>query len=284
MGEAKRAELIAAHWLLAGQRPSADPVPCPADLRTRAAQAAAAGYDGIGLLDAELAHEVARHDAGGVRAIIQDAGLRHVELEALTGWWRDSDNWRRAFDRMATAAQAIGARIIKATGDFSAEPLPVEAMTHAFDRLGHMAREAGIPVALEIIAFSNIADVPTALEVLGGHAGKGAGLMLDSWHFARRDLPLDTIAQLPAAVILGVEISDVGPTIVSDIFTDTLDHRRVPGEGVYPVDAFLRAVAATGYAGPVGLEVLNAGLRADGVPDALRSCAEGAWAIMDTAH
>lgn len=277
-------ELIAAHWLLAGQRPSAHPVPCAADLRERCAQAAAAGYAGIGLLDAELAWEVARHGMSGVCAMIEDAGLRHVELEALTGWWLEGDEWRRAFDRMATAGRAIGAHIIKATGDFSAEPLSAGAMAAAFDPLGHMARDSGMPVALEIIAFSNIAHVPTALQVLGDHAGKGAGLMLDSWHFARRDLPLDTVAALPAALVLGVEISDIGSRIEGDIFTDTLDHRLVPGEGVYPIGAFLRAIAATGYAGPIGLEVLNANLRAGGVAAALDRCAGAARALIEAAH
>lgn len=284
MADTHSIDLIAAHWLLTGQRPAAVAPPAPVRLRERAVLAAEAGYRGIGLLAEELDREVAEHGTAAVRAMIEDAGLAHVELEWPVGWWLGGDDWRASFERTATAGVAVGARITKAMGDFSAEPPSPAAMAALFDPLAAMGRDIGMPIALEIIAFSNIADVPSAMTVLGDNAGRGAGVMLDCWHFARRDLPLSSIAALSVECISGVEISDVGSAIMHDMFTDTLDHRLVPGEGVYPVGAFLRAVAATGYAGPVGLEVLNAGLREQGVPAALRACAEAATAIMAAAH
>ncbi|WP_327753814.1 sugar phosphate isomerase/epimerase (plasmid) [Sphingobium sp. SJ10-10] len=277
-------DLIAAHWLLAGQRPSANPHPCPMPLRDRALLAAEAGYAGIGLLASELEAEVARHGTSGVRALLEDAGIRHVELEALTDWWRDENIWRGNLERMIAFGGAIGARLIKATGDFSADPCALAAMSDAFALVAEIARQGGMPVALEVIAFSNIADIAAAHMVLGDQLGKGAGLMLDSWHVARCGLSLDSISALPQGVIIGVEISDIGPAIVGDMFTDTLDHRRVPGEGVYPLSPFLDAVAQTGYSGPVGLEVLSASLRSEGVPTALVRCAEAARKILAECH
>nr|WP_087572962.1 TIM barrel protein [Sphingomonas sp. CDS-1] len=277
-------DLLAAHWLLAGQRPTADPVPCPIPLTERLRAAQQAGFAGIGLIEPELVDAVGLHGVAGLRTLLGDHGMRHLEIEALTGWWRDDDDWRRSLDTMLDLGGQLGARILKVTGDFAAEPASASHMADRFVAVVERARGAGVVLALEIIAFSNIADIPSALAVLGDCRGEEAGLMLDSWHFARRSLPLQPLAGLPKSRIAGVEISDVGAGTPDDLFTDTVDHRQVPGEGAYNLPAFLRAVAQTGYDGPVGLEVLSAQLRGGSLDLALKRCAEGARAIMARGH
>ncbi|WP_062121361.1 MULTISPECIES: sugar phosphate isomerase/epimerase family protein [Sphingobium] len=277
-------DLLAAHWLLAGQRPTADPLPCPIPLTDRVRAAQRAGFAGIGLIEPELVDAVAIHGVAGMRSLLADHGMRHLEIEALTGWWGDDDDWRRSLDTMLDLGGQLGARILKVTGDFAAEPASTARMTDRFAAVVERARGSGVVLALEIIAFSNIADVPSALAVLGDSRDEEAGLMLDSWHFARRSLPLQSLAGLPRSRIAGVEISDVTPGTPDDLFTDTVDHRHVPGEGAYDLPAFLQAVAQTGYDGPVGLEVLSAPLRNGSLDDALQRCAHGARAIMARGH
>lgn len=276
MGNLAPRDLLAAHWMATGQRPDLHPEPCGLTLRERAFMAAAAGCRGIGILTAELERECACHGVSAVRAMLEDAGIRHIELEVLTDWWRDSDAWRRELDVLQALGGAIGARIIKATGDFSATPVSLEAMADAFEPVAAIARQGGVPLALEIIAFSNIVTVPDALAVLRDNLGQGAGLMLDSWHFARRAVALEPLTTLPQGAILGVEISDLSPVPHDDVFLETLDHRYAPGEGCYDLAAFLTAVDAAGYAGPIGLEVLSASLREMPPQDALIRCVAGA--------
>lgn len=283
-GAARGHDLLAAHWLLAGQRPQAGAVLCPVPLAERMRHAAAAGFTGIGLSEADLVHNVALHGATEIRAMLDDHGLRHVEIEALTDWWLGEDGWLASLDRMLDLGDRIGARIVKATGDFSATPVPLARMADRFMVVAERARSAGMVVALEIIAFSNVADVPSALAVLGEQGGRGAGLMLDCWHFARRGLPIESIATIPEGWIAGVEISDIGADVVGDIFTDTLDHRRLPGAGVYDVGAFLNAVETTGYAGPMGLEVLSAALRDRPLAEALDACGQAARTLMQRSY
>lgn len=283
-GAARCHGLLAAHWLLAGQRPQAGAVQCPVPLADRMRHAAAAGFTGIGLSEADLVHNVGLHGARNIRTMLDDHGLLHVELEALTDWWLDEEAWRASLDTMLDLGDRIGARIVKATGDFSATPVPLQLMVDRFMAVAERARSAGMVVALEIIAFSNVADVPTALAVLGEQGGRGAGLMLDCWHFARRGLPIESITTIPAGWIAGVEISDIGADVMGDIFTDTLDHRRLPGAGVYDIGAFLKAVDAAGYAGPVGLEVLSAALRDRPLAEALDVCAQAAWTLMQRSY
>jgi sugar phosphate isomerase/epimerase len=283
-GAARCHDLLAAHWLLAGQRPQAGAVLCPVPLAERMRHAAAAGFTGIGLSEADLVHNAALHGVIGVRAMLDDHGLRHVEIEALTDWWLDEDAWLASLDRMLDLGDRIGARIVKATGDFSATPVPLALMTERFGFVAERARSADMVVALEIIAFSNVADVSSALAVLGEQGGRGAGLMLDCWHFARRSLPIESIATIPAGWIAGVEISDIGADVMGDIFTDTLDHRQLPGDGVYDVGAFLNAVEMAGYNGPVGLEVLSAALRDRPLAKALDACAQAARMLMQRGY
>lgn len=270
---APRPDLLASHWLVAGLRPTADPVFSDVPLADRLRWVAEAGYAGLGFSLPQLRHDIASHGIAGLRALLADHGLRHIELEVLIGWWSEDDAWRRDLDAFLDFGGQIGAAHLKAAGDFSAVPASLPLMEERFDRLARITHGSGIAIALEIVSFSNIADLPTALRVLGEHKGAGAGLMLDSWHFARRHLPLDGVAALAAGSIIGVEISDVGERMVGSMFEDTLDHRRLPGAGVYAVDAFLAAVRQAGYRGPIGLEVLSAGLRALPVPDALAQCA-----------
>lgn len=280
MGILAERDLLVAHWMATGQRPDMNPEPCRVPLRERAVMAVATGCRGIGILTAELERECARHGTSGVRAMLEDAGIAHIELEVVTDWWQDSDTWRRSLDFLESAGSAIGARIIKATGDFSSAPVSLQAMADAFDPVAAVARQGGVPLALEIIAFSNIMTVPDAMTVLGDNLGKGAGLMLDSWHFARGAVPLEQLAILPPGAILGVEISDLSRVAHEDIFLETLDHRYVPGEGVYDLAGFLAAIEAAGYDGPVGLEVLSAPLRDLPVEQALARCVAGARDLM----
>ncbi len=258
-------ELLAAYWMLAGVRPTAAAIPSIYPLPVRAAAAAAAGYRGMGLSYADLLHNVALHGHAGVKTILADHGIAHLELEALMGWYGPPEARRDsgiAWRDMLVAAERIGVRQIKATGDFTDTAPAPEAMAAPFATLARQARDAGTRIALEIVAFSNVRDVPSALAVLGDSAAQGGGLLLDCWHFARNHLPLASLAALDGGMIAGVEISDIAATVVGDLFEDTVDHRRLCGAGVYGVPAFLAAVMATGYRGPIGAEVLSAKLRA----------------------
>lgn len=284
MADRKMPDLLAAHWLVAGQRPAMRPAPCDQTLRQRAAMAVAAGYNGIGIHTDELRRELARHGASTLRAMLADEGIVHVELEVLADWWLPERDSRRELAGMQEAGSAIGARMIKATGDFSDDPVSLDRMAEAFAPVAAMAGEGGVPLALEIIAFSNILTIPDALHVIGDNIGRGAGLMLDSWHFARREVAVEPLLCLPKGAILGVELADIGASIIDDIFTDTLDHRHVPGEGAFDFAPFIAAVRQAGYDGPIGLEVLSSSLRQLPVERALLRCAAAAGKILEIGH
>src|SRR5690606_1539870 len=58
-----------------------------------------------------------------------------------------------------------------------------------------------------------------------------------------------------------VQLADA-PRIDMDLLYWSRHFRSMPGEGDLPVTDFMRAVAATGYAGPISLEIFNDQFRA----------------------
>lgn len=280
------AELVASSWMAEGQRPAANAPPCPIPLERRLDAASAAGFTGIGLNRADYEALLGRHGAGRLAAILADGGMRHVELETVSGWWRDDPDgtvWQAPFDRMLELAAVFPVRQIKLNGDFGPTPPDLDAMREGFARLAAQALAAGTVVGLEPVAFSNVRDAATARAIAGESAGRGGGVTLDCWHFGRLGLAPDDLGGLAGAGIAGVEVSNIGPEVVGSLFEDTLDHRRLPDAGLHDVPAFLGAVAATGYRGPVGCEVLSLALRSQPLDEALRSAAAAARAVLRAA-
>ena len=65
------------------------------DLRDRCEQAARVGFAGIGLWHADLEHVLETRTLREVRQLLDDNGLRHLELEFLGDWFLDPDDERR---------------------------------------------------------------------------------------------------------------------------------------------------------------------------------------------
>ena len=63
---------------------------------------------------------------------------------------------------------------------------------------------------------------------------------------------------------------DADAVQVGTVLEDTIDRRRLCGEGQFPLPAFLDAVAATGYRGAWGIEILSTEHRARDVESAAR--------------
>jgi sugar phosphate isomerase/epimerase len=54
-----------------------------------------------------------------------------------------------------------------------------------------------------------------------------------------------------------VELDDADDQVIGTLLQDTIDRRRLCGEGDQDVTGFIRAVLATGFDGPWGVEILS---------------------------
>lgn len=278
-------DLIGCYWTLAGAVTLGSHDESPWSFRDRAEAAARAGYRGIGLKHADLVKSVAALGYGEMRAILAGNGLRHLEVEALSDWWRDgagrvaSDIVRRD---LIDAAGALGARHIKLYGPLFPQPGDtIHRMREAFADVVAEVRDAGAIVVLEPIGCSGIPDLATALAVIGDTAGRGAGVMLDLWHVTRGGIALKDIAALPAGWIGGVEIDDGAAEPEVDYLTETMNRRRLCGEGTFDIPGFMAAVRSAGYGGPVGVEIISEAERALSLEEAARRSFETACRALD---
>ena len=134
----KVVDLVASYWTIAGNaRPHSEAEYSPIDFRDRVVAAARAGFKGIGLKEVDLEHTLERRNLKEMRRILDDNGIKHVELEFLTDWFLDGKRKRKSDKTkrmLLTAAEELGARHVK-VGDFDMQVIPMPRLIESFAAL-----------------------------------------------------------------------------------------------------------------------------------------------------
>ena len=241
-------------------------VTVPGALREKLDAIAAAGFDGIEIFEQDfIADEGSPRDVGNM---IRDKGLEITlfqpfrDFEGLpSGPLRDKafDRAKRKFDLMGE----LGADLVLFCS--SCHPAALGGIDRAaadFAELGEIAAERGIRVGYEALAWGrHVNDHRDAWEIVRRADHPNIGLILDSFHTLGRGIDPDTIRRIPGDKIFFVQLADA-PKIDMDLLYWSRHFRNMPGEGDLDVTAFMRAVTAAGYKGPVSLEIFNDQFRA----------------------
>lgn len=256
-------ELIASYWTLAGGAlPHSDREYSTFEFRERVEACARAGFRGMGFWHADLMHTLERRSLKEMRRILDDNGMKHVELEFLTDWFLDGERRRQSDERrrlLLEAAEALGARHIK-VGDFFREQVPMDRLVEEFSRLCAEAAARGTRILYEMMPFSTIDSLELARQLVEGAGAENGGIMFDLWHIVKLGIPFDAVWSFPPRYFLGLEINDgyrVTPAGM-DLVEETTAHRKLCGDGEFDIGGFL---AGLPYRGPVGIEVLSRELR-----------------------
>jgi sugar phosphate isomerase/epimerase len=278
------ADLIAACWTTAGAcdaRPDTLDDRSPLSIERRVAAVAAAGFRGFGIRHGDLL--TVERDPGFpvFRRMLDDHGLRILELEFLEGWFLPPTDPRRAASDRARAdflraAEALGARHIKIGADFDGGPFEPERMAPHLAELARLAQDAGTRVALEPMPFTNVRTPFQGLELVDLVDHPAAGLCLDIWHVERVGVPVADVARIPGHRIVAVELDDAPREPEQDLLPDTFAGRRFPGEGDFDVAGFVAAIRATGFTGAFGVEMLSTAFRRLPVEEGTRRAYETA--------
>ncbi|MGG6382260.1 MULTISPECIES: sugar phosphate isomerase/epimerase family protein [Micrococcaceae] len=279
-------ELVASCWTSAGNvAPLAQPETSPVPLADRVEAIAATGWSGFGLAHDDLAAARATIGFPALRGLIDDAGLRYIEVELLTDWWDESlaTDWRPKFELLLEAAETLGARFIK-VGTSLGQPL--EDLDFLIEPLRQLTTEAtlrGTRIALEPMPFSMVGSVPAAADLMRKVDMPDCGLVVDYWHVFRAGTTLEELsARLTADQIFGVELNDAAREIRGTLFEDTRDNRRLCGHGDQDVTGFIRSLKNLGFNGPWGVEILSSEHRALPVKEALQMAHATASACFPT--
>jgi sugar phosphate isomerase/epimerase len=237
------------------------------DFRQRCEQAARVGFSGLGIWHADLEHILETRTLAEVKGLLDANGLRHLELEFLMDWFLDPDDERRrASDAtralLFDAAAELGAHHIK-VGNIPGTRCEVPLVTARYAELcADAASRHDARIVYEFMPFDvNVHDLDTALAVVTGAAAPNGGLAIDTWHMAKLGIEPDDLRRVPVEHLGWVELSDGCFENMPDLIDETVNHRRLPGEGEFPIAGYVAACRAAGYDGPFGVEVLSDELR-----------------------
>ena len=237
------------------------------DWRDRCEQAARVGMAGLGLWHADLEHLLETRTLSELKQIMDDNGLRYLELEFLMDWFLDPDDERRrASDEtrmlLFEAAAELDAHHIK-VGNIPGTPFELPQLTERYAELcANAAEHHDAKIVYELMPFDvNVRDLDTALAVVEGADASNGGLAIDTWHMAKLGIEPDDLRRVPTRFLSWVELSDGRYESLPDLVDETVNHRELPGEGEFPIGSYVAVGRELGYQGPWGVEVLSEELR-----------------------
>jgi len=262
---AQKIELVASYWTFAcGATPHGDHEYSTYSFRDRVAAAAKYGFTGFGVWHSDLEHVLKTSTLKELNLILKDHGMTHIEVEFLGDWWFTEGPQKEACDvrkrLLMDTASELGAHHIK-VGDFFNTACPMPQLISAFASLCKEAEEHGTDILFELMPFANIHTLEGALELVQGADAKNGGIIIDLWHMVKMGVPYSAIAAIPPRFLGGIEINDGTFTAPWSMVEDTVNHRRLCGEGEFDVMGFVKTMLDAGYKGPWGIEVLNEDMR-----------------------
>jgi 4-hydroxyphenylpyruvate dioxygenase len=221
---------------------------------------AAAGFNGIEIFEQDfIAHDGDPREVGDlIRAMGLEITLFQPfrDFEGLPEPLRAKafDRAERKFDLM----QELGTDLVLVCSSCHAEALGgIDRAAADFNELGERAAKRGLRVGYEALAWGrHVNDHRDAWEIVRRADHDNVGIILDSFHTLARKIDPDTIRRIPGDKIFFVQLADA-PAIDMDLLYWSRHFRNMPGEGDLDVTGFTRAVMATGYSGPISLEIFN---------------------------
>ncbi len=279
------ADLVATAWTSAGDTsPVRVPQTSPVPITERVTAIAEAGYIGLGLVADDLL--AIRNTLGfsGLRDLIADAGLTHVEIELIEKWWIPRGlpgNSYNVRDLLFEAADVLAPTFIKIGSELGPRTTDPEALIAPLRELAEQAATHGTRLAIETMPFSIISTLPLGAEIIRAAGHPGVGLLVDAWHVFRAGTSLGELRDaLTPELVFGVELDDAATDVVGTLFEDTVEHRLLCGEGSFDLTGLIQLLRDKGFDGPWGVEILSDSFRKLPVAEALKLAADSTHGLL----
>src|SRR5262245_28022933 len=191
------------YWGSAGIFPG-DAEISPFDFKDRVEAAARAGFKGIGIWHTDLEHILYSRSLQELKSILDDNGIKYVELEFLTDWFLEggrkveSDSRKR---RLLKASEALQAKHIK-IGDFYNTPCPMPRLIEAFAALCKEAEDYNATIGFEFMASAVINNLKDALTLVESAGAKNGGLIVDIVHVMHLGITYEDVSRIPAHYLI----------------------------------------------------------------------------------
>jgi sugar phosphate isomerase/epimerase len=257
--------------------------------RERVAAAAQAGFAGIGVAIEDYA--ALRHQGTSdreLRAILDDHGVVAAELEFLTDWWWDDERGRQARvaeERCYAAANAFGTRHVNVGSPGARGTLPpLTTVAAHFGALCDRAAQQGLLVAFEFLPWTDIPDAATAGELIRAADRPNGGILIDTWHYFRGAANPAQVRAIPPERFFLIQFDDADATMQGGWMEDTVNYRRLPGEGAFDLGGFIRMLDQHGVDAPFSVEILSREQRLLPVGEAARRAHDSSRAVINRAR
>jgi 4-hydroxyphenylpyruvate dioxygenase len=239
---------------------------------------AAAGFDGIELLDNDLIasplspREVATRCADLGLTIDLFQPVRDVEGVAPARF----DAVLHRFRTKLEVLRDLGAPVVLACSNVGADAVDdLDLTASQLHALGDLAAEEGVTIAFEALAWGRHIDrVGRAWDAVRRADHPSVTLAVDTFHLLSRGDDGSALAGVPGARIGFLQVADA-PLMDMDVLEWSRHFRCFPGEGTLDVAGVVAATLEAGYAGPLSLEVFSDVVReadpATTARDAMRS-------------
>lgn len=221
---------------------------------------ARAGFSGVEIFENDfLTYDASPRE---VAKMVRDHGLEITLFQPFRDFEGMPEPHRaRAFERAGRKFDImgeLGTDLMLICSNVSPVSLGgIDRAADDFRELGERAARHGVRVGYEALAWGrHVNDHRDAWEIVRRADHANVGLILDSFHTLSRKIDPNSIRSIPGDKIFIVQLADA-PLIDMDLLYWSRHFRNMPGEGDLPVVDFMRAVAATGYAGPLSLEIFN---------------------------
>jgi sugar phosphate isomerase/epimerase len=227
-------------------------------LEDKLSAAAAAGFAGVELLEYDLVMSPwsprrLAEETAGLGLSVEVYQPFHVETVAPDHFGAVLRHAERKFDLLSE----LGASVLVCCSSRSAAGLDDDDLAaEQLHALAARAEQRGLRLAYEAVPWGRLRTHEDAWRIVQRVDHPALGLCLDSFHVLSLGNDPRAIAQIPGDKVFHVQLADA-PRLNMDVREWSLHYRMFPGQGSLDVAGFLRQILASGYAGPLALEVFN---------------------------
>jgi len=222
--------------------------------------AAAIGFDGVEIFENDLLTFDGSPD--DIRYIVEGLGLTITCYQPFRDFEAMPDDQRaRALDRAERKfdlMRALDCDLLLVCSNI--HPASLDDPARAAADLREMAERAhrrGMRVGYEALAWGRHVNTwRQAWSIVQQADHPALGLVADSFHTLAIGDDHAGLSAVPANRLFLVQLADA-PKLTMDPLSWSRHFRSFPGQGELPVAGFLRSVLATGYVGPISLEIFN---------------------------
>jgi sugar phosphate isomerase/epimerase len=220
----------------------------PADISAAAAAAIDAGFSEASVWSFQL-------DA------FADSGLQIRVLEAATAWAGDDQSAADAeVEQIASLVESTGATHVL-TVTMEPQISDVQRAQENLTTLAERLEPLGAVACIEFLGWSAIPDLATAWDLIAP-LPIDLGLVLDTWHWQRQagGPDISVLTDIPGERISYLQVCDAAPQGGTDLLTEAMTNRLLPGEGCIDFDAVLSALDQIGAQPFIATEIFNPAL------------------------